>query len=86
MSPVGSLFRSRKFLLLLLDTFISLVTYFAATYLTEAEATEIATIIGILQPVFVALIIGIAWEDNNRRNNLKSPTLAPDRLGGNRGQ
>ena len=70
MSPIGSLFRSRKFLLLLLDTTVSLILYFGGLYLTEAAAAELATVIGLLQPVFVALIVGIAWEDNNRRNNL----------------
>jgi hypothetical protein len=70
MSPIQSLFRSRKFLLLLLDTLIAAALYFGGRYLAPAAVEELTFLIGILQPVFVALIVAIAWEDNNRRSNL----------------
>ena len=70
MSPARSLLRSRKFLLLLLDTFIAAALYFGGRYLAPAAAEELTFLIGILQPVFVALIVAIAWEDNSRRTNL----------------
>jgi hypothetical protein len=70
MSPIQSLFRSRKFLLLLLDTAISLVVFFGGRYLTAGAQEELNFVIGVMQPVFVALIVAIAWEDNSRRDNL----------------
>ena len=69
MSPVAALFRSRKFLLLLLDTVIAAILYFGGRYLAPDAVEELNFLIGILQPVFVAVIVGIAWEDNNRRDN-----------------
>jgi len=58
-----SLLKSRKFLLLVLDTVIGLVTYFVGKY-AGASSEDVLTAIGLLQPVFVALIIGIAVEDS----------------------
>jgi hypothetical protein len=54
MNPILSLFRSRKFLLLLLDTTISILAYYNAVD---------PAIIAILQPVVIAVILGIAHED-----------------------
>lgn len=70
MNPIRSLFRSRKFLLLLLDTVVSAILFFGGRYLTPGAIEEMNFLIGILQPVFVALIVAIAWEDNSRRDNL----------------
>lgn len=69
MSPTRSLLRSRKFLVLLLDTVVSIVLYFGARYLAPEVFEEMKFLIGAMQPVFVALIAAIAWEDNNQRNN-----------------
>ena len=55
-SPVARLFRSRKFLLLLLDTIISLVLHFAG-------GQDVEFVIGALQPVFAFIIAAIAYED-----------------------
>jgi len=62
MNPIALLFKSRKFLLLLLDTVISIALYFTGKYLPGAEADIKFVILG-LQPVVVALIFAIAWED-----------------------
>jgi hypothetical protein len=70
MNPIRSLFRSRKFLLLLLDTVVSAILFFGGRYLAPGAIEEMNFLIGILQPVFVALIVAIAWEDNSRRDNL----------------
>lgn len=69
MSPIVALFRSRKFLLLLLDTVISALLFFGGRYLASGAQEELNFMIGILQPVFVAIIVAIAWEDNNQRTN-----------------
>jgi len=56
-------YTSRKFLLLCLDVAVSLVVYLIPQFFAP-EFTEVAlTVIGIVQPVFVAVIVGIAWED-----------------------
>jgi hypothetical protein len=70
MSPIAALFRSRKFLLLLLDTVVSAILFFGGRYLAPSAIEEMNFLIGILQPVFVALIVAIAWEDNSRRATL----------------
>jgi hypothetical protein len=57
-------YQSRKFLLLCLDVAVSLAIYLVPQLL-GAESAEVAlTVIGIIQPVFVAVIIGIAVEDS----------------------
>jgi hypothetical protein len=58
--------------LLLLDTFIAGLLYFGGRYLAPDAVEEITFLIGILQPVFVAIIVAIAWEDNSRRAALKA--------------
>jgi hypothetical protein len=64
-NPIKSLFTSRKFLLLLLDTIISVILYFVGKYLPGAEQ-DVKFVILALQPVVIALIISIAWEDTNK--------------------
>ena len=66
MNPVRALFRSRKFLLLLLDTVISTVT-FAVGKWVGAASNDLAVLIAIYQPVFVALIGAIAYEDGQAK-------------------
>ena len=62
MAPLKSLFASRKFWLLLLDGVISLILLGIAQLAPNFQ--EIAEqIIAILQPVFVAVIVGIFVED-----------------------
>ena len=63
MSPVRGLLRSRKFLLLVLDTFISLLTFFVGKYAIPTLAEDVNFLIGTYQPVFVSLIVAIAVED-----------------------
>ena len=63
MNPWVSLFGSRKFLLLLLDTAIALVVYFVGKYTGASIAEDVGLVILLMQPVFVAVILGIAIED-----------------------
>ena len=44
-----ALFRSRKFLILLLDSVISLLLYFSAKYAGPSGAEDIRVVIGVLQ-------------------------------------
>jgi len=57
------LLKSRKFLVLLLDTVVSLVLYFSAKYLAAGAVEDIKTVILALQPVVLVLIGAIAYED-----------------------
>ena len=57
-NPLIALLRSRKFLLLVLDTVISLILYYQAVD---------PVLIGLIQPVFVTLIGGIAYEDGQQK-------------------
>lgn len=62
-NPVKALLMSRKFLVLILDTVIALVTYFVTKYANPGATEDVMMVIGVLQPVFVALIAMIAYED-----------------------
>jgi hypothetical protein len=62
MSPIKALFSSRKFLLMLLDTIVSIALYFVGKYIPNAEADIKFVILG-LQPVIISVIIAIAYED-----------------------
>jgi hypothetical protein len=67
MNPFQSLLRSRKFLLLVLDTVVSLLTY-SITQLAAPDFAEFALyFIGALQPVFVAIIVAISYEDGQAK-------------------
>jgi hypothetical protein len=59
MNPILALFRSRKFLLLLVDTVVSIIAYYNAVD---------PAIIAILQPVVIAVIAGIAYEDGQQKS------------------
>ena len=63
MNPIKGLLRSRKFLLLMLDTVVSLTAVVGGWFLAPQELDKILTVVGILQPVFIALIASIAAED-----------------------
>ena len=57
------LLQSRKFWLLILDTVISVGLFFVGKYVDPVPAEDIYVLIGALQPVFVAIIAAIAYED-----------------------
>ena len=68
LSPLAKLLKSRKFLLLLLDTVISLALFFVGVFVPSAME-DAKLVIGLLQPVFVAIIGAIAWEDSANANS-----------------
>jgi uncharacterized membrane protein HdeD (DUF308 family) len=67
-NPFKSLLHSRKFWLLILDTVISLVLYFVSKYAAVA-AEDVKFAVLALQPVFVAVILAVAWEDSALNKN-----------------
>ena len=60
---MSALFRSRKFLTMLLDVVVGLVAYFIAKYAAEDIANDVMMVIGLMQPVVLAVIAGWAIED-----------------------
>jgi len=58
-----ALLRSRKFLLLVLDTVVSLILYFVGKYAGPAVFEDVKLMITALQPVFAMVIAAIALED-----------------------
>ena len=48
---------------MIVDVVVSLVAYFAGKYAGPAVAEDVMFLIGSLQPVFVAVIVGIFVED-----------------------
>jgi hypothetical protein len=63
MSPIALLFQSRKFLILLVDAVVSIVSLLLARFLSPDDVKFVLAIIAILQPVIYAVIAGIAKED-----------------------
>ena len=54
---------SRKFRLMLYDMVIALIILIGGRILAPDDMDMVVTIIGIIQPVFLAIILGTAWED-----------------------
>jgi hypothetical protein len=50
------LWKSRKFWLLILDTVVSVATYFVGLYVLDVQAEQVLFLIASLQPVFLFLI------------------------------
>jgi len=57
------LLHSRKFWLAVLDVVVSTATYFVGKYVPTGNSEDIIWLIASWQPVVVALIVGIAYED-----------------------
>lgn len=62
-NPFASLLKSRKFWLMILDLVISLALYFVAKYAAAPVAEDVKWVIGLIQPIFIAIISAIAYED-----------------------
>ncbi len=58
-----ALLRSRKFMVMLLDTLISIALYFGGKYLGGSAYDDVKFVIGLLQPVALMMIYSIAQED-----------------------
>ncbi len=63
MNPLKALLQSRKFWVLILDTVVSLITYFSTKYLAPAAVDDVKMLIAALQPIALMLIVSIAYED-----------------------
>lgn len=53
---MNTIWRSRKFWLMIADTGVSLITYFVGKYLSPDAAKDILFLIGALQPVWLMVI------------------------------
>jgi hypothetical protein len=62
-NPIASLLRSRKFLLAMLDALVSSTALVLTWFLSPDKVASVLALIGIWQPVCIAVIIGIAAED-----------------------
>lgn len=75
MNPLESLLRSRKFWLMILDVVVSIATYIAGNLLGEQAREMVLWLIGLLQPVFVAIITAIAYEDGQAKRAGNFPAV-----------
>ncbi len=57
------LWQSRKFRVLVLDTVVAIVVFVVTRFLAPDYQTDVLLLIGLLQPVVLAVILGTAWED-----------------------
>jgi hypothetical protein len=60
---VNIMWRSRKFLTLILDTAVSLAIYFTTKFVAPDLAEHVLFVIGALQPVALAVIVMWGVED-----------------------
>jgi hypothetical protein len=73
--PLGELLHSRKFLILVLDTLVSIILYFGSKYVGESYFADIKFLIGALQAPALMLIYAIARE-NTAQISSREHTLA----------
>lgn len=62
-NPLVALIHSRKFLLLCLDVIVSTVLFVAGKSGNAQMAEDVKALIALYQPVFIAIIAAIAYED-----------------------
>ena len=53
----------------MVDVVVSLVTYFVGKYVTPGASADILWVVGLMQPVIISLIVGIAVEDAAEKRN-----------------
>jgi hypothetical protein len=58
-----SIFKSRKFWIMVADVSVSTATYLVTSFVNPALADKIIWLIGAWQPVIVMVVAGIAIED-----------------------
>lgn len=59
----SSLFKSRKFWIMIVDVTVSLATYFVTRYAAPDIAKDVLFIIGILQAPILAVIGSLAYQN-----------------------
>lgn len=74
---MASLLKSRKFLLLVLDVLMSAALYFGGKYAGASAFEDIQFLIAGLQPVFVAVIASVAYEDGQVSKALGAAGATP---------
>ena len=62
-----NLFKSRKFMTAIVDLVASVILYFVGKYAVPAIAEDVVFMIGVMQPVFLLVIAGIAYEDGQAK-------------------
>lgn len=63
MDKEPTIWKSRKFWILICDAAISISTYFVTKYLNPAAGTDVLFLIGVIQPIVYAVIKG--YENQN---------------------
>jgi len=64
-----SIWKSRKFWLMIADVVVSNVTFFITKYAAPELAKDVLWLIGAWQPVVIFLIGSIAYEDGKAMDN-----------------
>lgn len=67
-----SIWKSRKFWLMLADVVISIILFYSDKYLPGAIA-DVKFLIGVLQPVVVSLIVGYTVQNTEAMRSLGAP-------------
>ena len=71
---MNGLLQSRKFWITIVDLVVSTASYFITKYVAPQTGNDVLWVIGMWQPVIIALITGIAIEDNGT-NQAVTPIL-----------
>jgi hypothetical protein len=73
---MNGLLQSRKFWLLIVDTVVSVASYFITKYVNPEAAKDALFLIAAMQPVFVMVIAGIAIEDAAEKRTITTSGYA----------
>ena len=74
---MSRLFKSRKFLVLLVDSGFGLAALLVAFFIKDQAVTVlVASVFAILQPVFIGVVASIAYEDGKQIEAGSHPSLA----------
>jgi hypothetical protein len=68
---MGNLLKSRKFWLMIADLVFSIAIYFIGKYVGPEAGNDILWLIGMIQPVIISVITGIAIEDAAMKSSIK---------------
>lgn len=66
-------YKSRKNIILIVDTFAAILALLVGRFMTPEDAKLILAVWGAMQPAIIMVIWGIVSEDNSRRLNSPYP-------------
>ena len=70
---MSRLLHSAKFWTLVIDVVVSLVLFFGVKYLSPTSYEDVEFVVLAVQPIFLAVVGAIAWEDSAAKRAGQAP-------------